>query len=553
MTGEPQGLATFPGVDQVAAWSVALRHGISPSVFTLTTAPQDDFIAQIGDFEIEFGAVAFGFSDCKIERADYRQSSAGMVWMLTILDRRWMWQGFGQIAGAYNSRNGDNSLRSDAILQSLAQLVSLCLDALDEDGYDVGDVPDVGNPTVVWEGEPPADALAALCDQFGLRVVLRTDDTVKICVVGQGASLAIDETVMENSLAITSPRPIASAAIVCAPNRYQVDLPLEPVAADVDGSLGPIDDMSYAPDDGWQTVDLVDFRAVETASRPLARRWVFRAYRVAAPFAVAEFGQVEALDQITPLESVQVTLETDDAGDTSSAPAVVFGQFCTDVETAANNVASPPTDFGQLPSAAFYRRPFVLDCQRGIVWFREQVYRNQNSAAPLEPVAATLYLRAAVSIRDAETGAWTRYTRGQNGGDSDSLALHEPHDEIVYAVTPRYNGQIPSGSVNNADSVNAQCDALLAGLANVLGQNSPRTVRYAGILPIELDGSIQQVVWRGGPGGATTTASYNQESQRLGPNFSQRRASERQRGLTRRAERERPAVLLRQLQNRNIA
>lgn len=42
--GTPGGLASFPGVQQVVSCHVSVLHGISPSVFTLVTAPQDNFV-----------------------------------------------------------------------------------------------------------------------------------------------------------------------------------------------------------------------------------------------------------------------------------------------------------------------------------------------------------------------------------------------------------------------------------------------------------------------------------------------------------------------------
>jgi len=544
-----QGLASFPGVDQVASWSASLAHGISPSVLTIDTAPQCDFVGAGGDFTVEFGNTSFTFSDCRVWQAHYRATAAGRVWTLVILDRRWKWQGLGLVSGAYNLRNDDNSLRDDTEQMTPQDLMSACLDALGEEEYDVSDAPTGVYPTIEWDSVRPSDALADLCDQYGCRVALQTDDTVKICVVGQGAALPIDDGVMENSLAIDPPERPDQTAIVCARNRYQVDLPLEPVGAESDRTVTAIDELSYAPGDGWESVDLVDFRAVDAEHRALAQEWIYRAYRIATPFNVPEFGQATDLDQILPIEHEQVETTTDDEGLTTSAPAIVWGQFFAGGETLANNLTSLPADFGDVPVEAVYQRPFTIDRQRGLVWFDEQVYANGAAATPLAPTPATIYLRTAIGVRDPDTGAWQRYTRTRNGGGQfDTQTLCEKHDEIIYAVTPVYNGQTLVDSDNNAATVNPLCDALLDAIDAELDQGGAQTIKYAGIRQIEIDGAIQEVVWRGGLAGATTVASHNQESGGFGPGYHDRRACEKQRELDDLRRLDQDVVLQRRIQ-----
>lgn len=205
MADAPQGLASFPGVQQVVSWMVNLHHGVRPSVFRLVTAPQDGFVGAGGTFSINYDSTTISFSNCKIDQATYEVSPQGQTWTLSIFDRRWRWSGLGTISGSYNRKNDDGSLTTDAILQTPQQLMSLVLNALNESDYDVSDVPNTTNPSVEWDGARPDAVLSYLCDQLGCRVVLQLDDTIKICLVGNGADLPIDDTVISNSLTIDPP------------------------------------------------------------------------------------------------------------------------------------------------------------------------------------------------------------------------------------------------------------------------------------------------------------------------------------------------------------
>jgi len=42
----PQGLATYPGIQQLLSASITLSHGISPNTATLSFAPQSNLVAE---------------------------------------------------------------------------------------------------------------------------------------------------------------------------------------------------------------------------------------------------------------------------------------------------------------------------------------------------------------------------------------------------------------------------------------------------------------------------------------------------------------------------
>ena len=58
---------TFPGIAQIVSLSATFSHGITPSVFTLVIAPQDDFEAAAGDLMLSDGVATIAFRDCKVD------------------------------------------------------------------------------------------------------------------------------------------------------------------------------------------------------------------------------------------------------------------------------------------------------------------------------------------------------------------------------------------------------------------------------------------------------------------------------------------------------
>lgn len=242
------GYMTFPGIEQVERGSFTLSHGITPSIATIEIQPQEGFVTIVGPMVITQGDVTLVFPNCRLDSASFQYNQSGMIWRLSIMDRRWKWA-FGAISGHYNQRF--NSILPfgsiDAFtLKSPQELCSLCLDAMGETGYDVSQVPNEPRPQTDWEAEIPAQALASLAESLGCRIVLRLDNTVQVARVGVGEGLPTDG-IEADGMAVSVFRRPDKLRFLCGPTRYQVDFKLEAVGLDVDGLVKPIDDLSYAP------------------------------------------------------------------------------------------------------------------------------------------------------------------------------------------------------------------------------------------------------------------------------------------------------------------
>ncbi len=214
---ELQSLCLFDGVRQIESASFTLSHGVTPSVAQLTIIPQvAPAIPLDGTLVWTFGDVTILFPGCRVDKASFEYTQSGLVWRLSIFDRRWQWA-FGQISGSYNVRRaniGDGGLPAALALKEFPtvppapqvpqlqlgtidvntlatpqQLATLCFLAMGEAGFEVGQLPNDSRPEVQWDHDNPAQSLANLCDLLGCRVSLGIDNVARIVRLGTGALL----------------------------------------------------------------------------------------------------------------------------------------------------------------------------------------------------------------------------------------------------------------------------------------------------------------------------------------------------------------------------
>jgi hypothetical protein len=552
---DTQALATFPGIGQLRGASLTLSPGITPSVATLEIVPQARLEMLVGTLAFRQGSTALRFPDCHVDTATLVYNSAGMVVRLALLDRRWRWR-YGAISGRYNLWRNPTSLaaaRFDATNASSRDLVAgtertprelctLCLNAMGERNYDLRAVPDQLRPTVDWNYTTPARALAQLAEQLGCRVVLRTDNTVAVVPIGPGRELPRDPDVSDVSMTFDQPELPAASIAVCGENLYQADLPLEAVGQDLDGSIRPINELSYRAASNWQFADL-DFmnEVTDPQARDLARATVFRWYRVAADFVDALPRDLVRADlmvnDILPLRSEQI--ETLDYADIESAkPAQLFGSWYEPAqnithENSVDSLQPVSVETDSYAKSALYRKPFDLDTARGIVMFREPVYRLSGDVGEQTIQPAQLRLRTLFTIRDPATGVAYRYerARGQAGASRTatrfvSLADVSPHWIVDYNADYSL-----AGVRHNLLDVHAAADDYLEFIERQVVIARPESVGYVGLKRIDLDGAIQQVTWSVGLGGATTRAARHTTADWLAPSphelalFTQRRGA----------------------------
>lgn len=579
--------AEFPGIQtgNILAASIDVVHGIWPSVAVLTIIPQPEIPTLIGTLTFTSGKgvpneVTLSWPKARINEASFQRNDRGEVWQLSIFDRRWKWA-YGSIWGRYNIRKDDGSLvgwgTSKSSERTPQELARLCLDAMRETSYDVGLMPNDLRPEVDWDFDNPAEALADLCDQVSCRVVLGLDNRVRIHPAGVGAYLPIVPEVMDNSVNRTPPVIPDQLAIATAKCRYQSDLLLEAVGKDLDGSIKPIDQLSYKqpgvtyiPPVGVTsgTCPFPDFAYIEDMwsggqydawidkATKLAKATMFKWYRVCfrdpntgAPFpAILPHPDQQILvwdiNDLLPLDSEQVQTELlfeptnpNQTSERTNKPAWVYGLYYwngskddednTTALTTNPNLATGTIEIG-----------YDLDVKNGIVKFSDYVYREVVSGATTYIMPAWLWLRTACYAQEEGTRAPLRYVRWRNtGAGSDTLARVVRHDEIRVGFYPTYDSNHVITNVNhNLDDVRQECDYYIDAMAREYQTKTPQVVRYIGLKRIELDGAIQQISYIINDNETTTIATRNTEKEDRVITYKERRQLQKQKKLNEDAE-----------------
>ena len=171
---------------------------------------------------------------------------------------------------------------------------------------------------------------------------------------------------------------------------------------------------------------------------------------------------------------------------------------------------------------------FRINRTDGVVEFDVPVYKLNPSENTT--TAAELFLTCAFSLRDRSRRMSIRQTvqRQLKGKQYGTGALALPHDEIVQTIQFQYGADNNrTGAVTNASDVFAEAQRYLDAAEGAFETVATQTVEYAGIIPIEPDGAVQQVTWQVGALGATTTASRNTEHDRRVPRDCETRRQER--------------------------
>ena len=286
--------AYFGGLEVQVSFAMTRSHGTAPDVGQLvwrqgTTQPS----TLIGDLVFTNGdTVIVTMPNCMLAQPQEARSQHRDI-VYQVMDRRWKWK-WPRVFGNWNVRDDKGDLVSGTE-KTPRQLASLLLDALGETGYDVTALPtdQAMAPTVEWWYTPAGVELDKLCALFGCSVNLLNDNTVLICTDNTGdipddTGLAFP---VENGLIIN----LAPDYISAYANDTLFDswLTLEPIGRERDGTVKPLELLSYEPDEGWKsdpthgyaqrirqtlraTVDeeLID-KTIE-----LANRTIYREYRV---------------------------------------------------------------------------------------------------------------------------------------------------------------------------------------------------------------------------------------------------------------------------------
>ena len=260
---------------------MTISRGIQPGKCLLRKVPVDLLTFSYGNLILHYDSTSVTLYNCAVAEVRNRHQIMREGWLqdVILLDRRWKWK-YCRIDGVYNERTPGYGVQPNN-QRTIKQLIQLCLDALGEAGYDISACPTDVYPPVVWNAARADLELQWLCELIGMTVCFNTyTDTVYIKNLNDlyGADLP--------AIKYTTPVQRYKPSVIPAflrvqgnPTIVQSTLALEAVGLDVDGSIVPIDDLSYKPAYGWEGEWPTLFEGVDADNRDLAFRSVFRWYR----------------------------------------------------------------------------------------------------------------------------------------------------------------------------------------------------------------------------------------------------------------------------------
>ena len=565
------GAVNFPGIRGYVRWSMTLSHGVTPSVCMIDCVPQGVNPPAVGTLQFTYDRTRITFPDCLVDSARMHRDTQGNIVGVTILDKRWRWR-YGNISGFYNRRKKNGAI-DKATEKSPQDLAKLLFQAMNEPRYDVSGMPNEMRPECDWDFANAAQELAELCDDLGCRIALGIDGVAKIHKVGAGRPLPNLPSQVNQDFGYDPPFVPDEIVVVTGPVRFQTKFKLEAVGEDVDGSIKPIDQLSYKPSGGWKSdgfmgrffnlnANLAD-RYLQHA-RQLADSTVYRWYRIVGsskdgngpndqydfpigvvrrdPFTGEQDGKIQLTrESFLPRENglVQTYIDSDEAE--RPRPAVLSGLFWNNALDAQN-----------LTTEQRVEASWSLDQERGIVMLSEPVYKLPKANDPLGDVAKPdLYLTVAHGVIDDITlqpvrRLASKSTRKKPLGTGPYVIVR---DDIspVEIFAPMNNAQVKAGAAGlakvlavpqnentppsirnpNEKEDQRQTDYYIAAAAREFEIEQTADLTYAGLIPISPDGAIQQVSWSSNEGGCFTRASLNTEHSHVVPTYRERRASER--------------------------
>lgn len=547
-----QGIIQYGNLPDFISGSMTLTQGISPSVATIETPPLPITLPPISELRISFGGTVIRFPGAALDKIEPVGDSEGRVRVkITILDRRWIWRETGAISGFYNLdtfavRDALNGQTAKPNVKTLRELMELCLDALDEPDYIISPFINGGDdsyPAVEWDYQRPAEALADLCDRSNNIVTLGLDNRIRIFARGQGEQLPT-ANLIESQTSTDAPEAPQSIVIVGAKDKYQFDLILDPVGRELDGTVKPINELSYAPringQPDWSENDYELHSRVPSRFRQLAKETVWKWYRVRLGFTLhgGEGITVNDLSEITPLLDFQVETYENDEGRVVPRPAWVFGKYSPLRAKLLND--DPPQQRLSNQPESLYIGSFSIDAERGIVVFSEPIVwltkTKQGGFGPTQrglfAYAPDIRLRIALNYNPKGYEGWkrTEYFKDEqpNGATTSTV-----NSWVRYIIDETIERNVYYDFENNKLEDNKQANETKArkvfdtAVAEYRAFDTAASATYAGILAVPCDGAISQVTWDIGESGARTRISRNREETFITPSYAERRTFER--------------------------
>ena len=507
---------SFPGVAQPTGLHAMRTNGIHPNQNILWCLPQTGNIASLGNLQFGNEGTVVEMRDCLVDRPNYRVSTTGHSIGLVLLDRRWRWK-YATVTGRYNVPRADGTFQNQ---KSAQELVTICFLAMGEPGAIVSEIPSDSYPEVAWDATRADIALDELCEMFGCEPTLYLNDGAAIIRYGFGAVPPNNLDIQSLGVSIDPPVVPKTLRAICNRTVIQCRMEYEAVGVDRDGSIVPIDDLTYKPSGGWESEsDWTEFPNVaEFSDRLLASHSVGKMYRPVA-FADGSMNvpgldvEIDSIERLTPFRSRLLETVTSDGDTAFNVPKAIGVYWVEGSPTVSQN-----TD-GYEP----INQPFRMDRGSGIITFEKPLLKL-NDSSQWTPADLLVAVAFSVERSDSLLPIRAEFTR-DIGGDIGEVVLEtkiRPH-MIVCRYDDETDSTVPSEIVDNWDVIEAEADSALQRVAETYQAVGAGQIVYRSIQPIFTDGIVRQVYWSIGPSGFTTVASVNTESIPNAPRVADRR------------------------------
>lgn len=570
----PENLATvsFPGIGAYESAEFEDITGVQPGRGTIKIDLQYGLPDQNGNVVFGYNANSITIFNCQIVDIDYDVGAGGIVMTMHFEDERWAWKD-ARISGRYNFRLPNNWIDPNH-LKTPQQLATMCFEALGVSLFDVSQLPDGIPPDVDWQNANPAQELEKLVNDLGCVICpVRSIGGWAVWPKGVGSNLPEGGLPFDNWGQGIDPQPIPDfIRIVSGPIRYQMFLPVGHIGRNPDLSWAKLQKLDYAPDstsfyggfnafDEFSTLSRVRRTlpdGTKISDQELAQQSVFRmlrlefanqagAQQISDPGSLANPSTVwgiqvpsisgyVAISQII-LSDQLVDTYTDFLGQLHRRPSFVQGSFVGDLVEGNRNY--PPgtridKQFAQSGVFMDERASFSLaldqfDTHRSIITTSKTMLFYLSG--PDKYVPANMQYCCAINVRDPVTWQPIRneYLYQIGAGTNPNFCRVVQKDDIqpwikgTYAPQSSTQFQSFVGYTSNVDQVTAESLYYAQSVAQEynLIQSQKRT--YFGIIPQDLDGSIQQVTYSLGPGGSSTIMSQGTEHSYVTPNAEDRR------------------------------
>jgi hypothetical protein len=523
----PQGLVSYPGLTTFTRAEYVLSQGISPGKCTLEM-PQELLggLQRTGDLTFSYGSQSITLSGCVVDQAHIASGEGGFMARVDILDRRWQWAE-GYLSGHWNLRmpsgacadegfnttpvqvQGDATKIRQGTEKAPQDIASACLDAMGEENYDVSALPNDSRPEIAWSHVNAAKALQELCEGLGCRVVYVIDsDSVQIVTIGEGNGLPQNPAEQWVSAGMNPPETPSALTLVGGPIVWQGFLPLEAVGIDTDGSVKPIALLSYCPAKGWSS-DPKYATITDPTLKSLAEKCIYKMWRITSPIQVPTTANVVNTSGAppTPMQVKLYDRLLDTHNDPNDSSRIihkkpeVWGYF----KTGHNITTVTPT------TNVVYKEQIEVDENRWLIITPDALTRTVQQK--IQP--ANIQVKIAYSLRDPTTLEPYRFTLTRpldSGLDTQAEEIHR--DEIYLKVVGQFDNNFNlTGATDNANADNLAQEAnyYLDAAQSQYVEKDTLDVPYVGIIPIQVDGLIEQVTYSISGSGTLTRASLATE------------------------------------------